>query len=29
MMAQCNRADGPNREKGTRGLLEALGNYFA
>lgn len=23
------RADGPGREKGTRGLLEALGNYLA
>ena len=21
-------ADGPNREKGSRGLLEALGNYL-
>jgi hypothetical protein len=22
-------ADGPNREEGSRGLLEALGNYLA
>jgi hypothetical protein len=22
-------ADGPNREQGSRGLLEALGNYLA
>lgn len=22
-------ADGPNREKGSRGLLQALGNYLA
>ena len=22
-------ADGPNREKGTRGLLDALGDYVA
>ncbi len=25
---QCS-ADGPGREEGTRGLLEALGNYLA
>jgi hypothetical protein len=25
----CKGADGPNREAGSPGLLEALGNYLA